>query len=457
VSDTANEWKRWPVADLQSEGMLLVEDGNHGEYRPRREEYGSEGVPFIRIPDMGDGYVDFVHADKIGPGARARIRKGVGAPGDVLISHKGTIGKVAFAPLDSPEFVCSPQTTFWRSLDTDRIDQRFLYYSLQSPDFQAQLDSRKNETDMAGYVSLTSQRSLSVLVPSIEIQRSIGRTLGSLDEKIALNRRMSETLELIAQALFRSWFVDFDPVCAKADRRWRKGETLPGMPADTWDLWPSEFEDSEIGEIPKNWTLTLLDTVLSIDRGVSYKGEGLVESGRPMINLGCFAGRGRFREEKVKRYGGDFRSSHVAKVGDLLLANTDITQQRVVLGSPVIVPSHLGNCIFSHHVYGLRFKEEQAETRLLVYYNFLQPPFRERAEGYATGTTVLFLPQDAILKSTILTPPASLLRAFNQIVGVLRQAAETAGVESKTLGDARDTLLPELLSGELRVPVDDSR
>src|SRR4051812_18506605 len=105
------------VADLQNAGALRVEDGNHGEYRPRRDEFSDEGVAFVRAADLTDGHVNFDQAECINAIARARIRKGVGQPGDIILSHKGTVGRVARAGENAPPFVCSPQTTFWRVTD----------------------------------------------------------------------------------------------------------------------------------------------------------------------------------------------------------------------------------------------------------------------------------------------------------------------------------------------------
>src|SRR2546429_9800457 len=109
------EWRTATVTELQREGVLLVEDGNHGEYRPRPDEFVSAGVAFIRAADMDAGRVLFETASRINERARQRITKGIGAPGDVLLSHKGTVGKVALVLDDAPPFVCSPQTTFWRT------------------------------------------------------------------------------------------------------------------------------------------------------------------------------------------------------------------------------------------------------------------------------------------------------------------------------------------------------
>jgi type I restriction enzyme S subunit len=145
----AGEWRTATVTELQRDGILLVEDGNHGEYRPRPDEFAESGVAFIRAADMDGGRVLFSSAAKINDRARQRITKGVGAPGDVLLSHKGTVGKVALVPDDAPTFVCSPQTTFWRTRDERRLDRKYLYAFLRSAGFHSQLATRAGETDMA--------------------------------------------------------------------------------------------------------------------------------------------------------------------------------------------------------------------------------------------------------------------------------------------------------------------
>src|SRR6185312_5141906 len=151
--------------------------------------------------------------------------------------------------------------------------------------------------------------------------------------KIDLNRRMSETLEAMARALFKSWFVDFDPVRAKAEGR------DPGLPQPLADLFPARLVDSELGEIPKGWGVGAVGDLCDVDKGLSYKGGGLANhGGLPMVNLGCFEGGGRFKAENVKRYRGDFKARHVVDAGDLLIANTDMTQNRIVLGSPALLP-----------------------------------------------------------------------------------------------------------------------
>ncbi|HEY2953302.1 MAG TPA: restriction endonuclease subunit S, partial [Verrucomicrobiae bacterium] len=217
---------------------------------------------------MDSGRVLFERAQRINEVARQRVRKGIGAGGDVLLSHKGTVGKVAYVPLDAPPFVCSPQTTFWRVKDPKQLDRRYIYFYLLSRTFREQLDSRKGETDMADYVSLTTQRTLKVTVPPLAEQKAIAAVLGSLDDKIELNRRMNATLEAMARALFQSWFVDFDPVRAKLD-----GRQPSGLDPATAALFPATFQNSESGLIPKGWTVGKVGDLATLNRNAVNPGD----------------------------------------------------------------------------------------------------------------------------------------------------------------------------------------
>jgi len=432
------------VADLEKAGQLLVQDGNHGEYRPRRNEFVESGVAFIRAADMSDGRVRFDRASNINEVAAKRITKGIGRPGDVILSHKGTVGKVALAPDDAPLFVCSPQTTFWRTLNPQKIDRRYLYVFLRSPIFRQQLASRAGETDMAPYVSLTSQRGFRVALPPIEDQRRIGVMVGALDDKIEMNRRMNETLEAMARAIFKDWFVDFGPTRAKMEG------CRPDIAPDVCALFPDRM-DAE-GQ-PEGWIASPVRQYFSVERGLSYKGDFLSTSGTPMVNLACFKGEGLFDGAGLKYYTGAFKPRHAASPGTLLIANTDLTQQRVVLGSPYIVDENIGrDAIFSHHVYALRPRSTgAADWTSFFYFHLLRPEFRARARGFATGTTVLFLPKDAIEDFEFAMPPANLRRCFDKLVAPLRDKQRANEAESRTLAAIRDLLLPKLMSGQIHI------
>ena len=131
---------------------------------------------------------------------------------------------------------------------------------------------------MAG-ITGTDLAQLPVKVPSLPEQRAIAHVLGTLDDKIELNRRMNETLEEIARGLFKSWFVDFDPVRAKMDGRWRQGESLPGLPADLYDLFPDQLVQSELGDIPEGWDVKTLGECYDLTMGQSPPGNTYNDNG----------------------------------------------------------------------------------------------------------------------------------------------------------------------------------
>ena len=236
----AGEWYRYEVGDLIATKKLLVGDG----YRAKNDELSSSGLPFARAGNIDSGF-RFDGADHFPEENLARVGNKVSEPGDVVFTSKGTVGRFASVRPNTPRFVYSPQLSFWRSLDRDTIEPRFLYYWMLGPEFFVQFHAVAGQTDMAEYVSLADQRQMHISVPPLPEQHAIAHVLGTLDDKIELNRRMNETLEAIAQTVFKSWFVDFDPVRAKME-----GRKPCGMDAATAALFPDSLEQSELGEIP---------------------------------------------------------------------------------------------------------------------------------------------------------------------------------------------------------------
>jgi len=330
--------------------------------------------------------------------------------------------------------------------DSKKIYPRFLFAVLRSYEVQARIRNMHVGTLIPHFKKGDFDK-LYIPVPDKKTQETIGDMYWEISVKIELNQRMNATLEATARALFQSWFVDFDPVRAKLDCR-----TPSGMDAASAALFPDSFEESTLGHIPKGWSIKNLGEIAEIQKGLSYKGSGLVEEGGvPMVNLGCFTGRGIFNVGRVKHYTGEYRDRHLIRPGDLVIANTDMTQNRVIIGSPAIVPELDGakEFLFTHHVFAVRFKTSSEIWRRYVFFTLLKPEFREIAEGFSTGTTVLALPRDGLEKYSLCLPPVPLLEAFEKQVIPLLAKIDTNLHQSRSLTTLRDTLLPKLLSGEL--------
>lgn len=427
---------------LQEQGLLLVEDGNHGEYRPRADEFCFGGTAFIRASDMDGGRVLFSSASKINETALARIRKGVGRPGDILFSHKGTVGKLALVPDGCPPFVCSPQTTFWRSLDDSHLDRRYLYCYMQSTEFRNQWSSRKGETDMADYVSLTAQRELRVAVPPIREQRAIAECLSALDDKIELNRRMNETLEAMARSLFKSWFVDFDPVTAKA-----AGKKPFGMTDDLAALFPSKFVDSDQGPIPKGWRYRPVGEVIESvfdgphatppdsDQGVVFLGI------KNMTGTGLdFSEIRHISEADWPKWTRRVTPRH----GDIVFT------YEATLGFFALIPPGL-RCCLGRRMALVRPSDGTAHPHFLFHW-FVSEPFQETIERGAThGSTVDRVPLLDFPKYPVIWPTIPLVEKFEHRASSIWASIHQRQEESRQLIALRDSLLPKLLSGEIRL------
>jgi type I restriction enzyme, S subunit len=429
-------WREALVADLLARGELRVEDGNHGEYRPRSNEFSAHGVPFIRAADLQQGRILFERADRITDIALARIRKGVGAGGDVILSHKGTVGRVAIAPLDSEPFVCSPQTTFWRVLDESVLDRRFLYYLLQSPFFRRQLNARKGETDMADYVSLTAQRSLRLLLPDIDEQRTIGEALGALDDKVDLNRRTKKTLEATARAIFKSWFVDFDPIHAKGEGRQPSsiGSTVP---------IPSEMRASPLGPIPEGWETKRIEEIVDVSTGVLEPGQHPDEM-FDHYSIPAFDAEGL----PAQQSGIEIKSiKRVIPEKSVLISRLNPRFPRVWWVFP---PG--GNRAISSTEFLVVTARENI-SRSFLYCLLRERGIQSRLVGMAAGTSGSHqrVPERTLLSMLVPVPPRSIVKLFDSVVDPMLKGRAHAQVETRTLGEVRDALLPRLVSGELRL------
>jgi len=282
---------------------------------------------------------------------------------------------------------------------------------------------------MAPYVSLTSQRGLSVTLPPIGTQRAIARILGALDDKIELNRRMSETLEAMARALFKSWFVDFDPVRTKSE-----GRDL-GLPIQVSELFPHSFKDSELGQIPSGWEVHDIYTITDVIYGAPYKSTLFNEErrGKPLIRIRDLETHdpGIFTPEIHPR-------GYLVQAGDLIVGMDGEFRAHLWRGPDSWLNQRL--CCF---------KAKVGIPRAFVHYSIEKLlDFFERSK---TGTTVIHLGKSDIDTFRVLVPPMPVLLKFAGIARPLDARVVSTAQESRLLATLRDALLPRLISGELRI------
>ena len=457
------------------------------EYGKALRDYRSAKGPY---PVFGTNGPIGWHTDRLDAG-----------PG-VIVGRKGAYRGVHYA--SGPFSVID--TAFYLKPKVP-MDVRWAYYELLTHDI--------NGLDSGSAIPSTSREDfygLPVRVPPLPEQHTIAHILGTLDDKIELNRRMNETLEAMSRALFKSWFVDFDPVHAKAalkhhvaNRIPRQGDStrstkaapsdhsplegesarqgrqpavepvggnqtplpllkggdwtakraqvyLDGMEAETAALFPDSFTASELGPIPAGWDIRPLAECIDIIRGLSYNGSKLAATGLLMHNLNSIYEGGGYKQAGIKYYAGDFKARHTTRPGDLLVANTEQGHDRLLIGYAAIVPSRSdATSLFSHHLYRLRLRPLANLTPDYLCHLLNTQRMHDRVSSYATGTTVNMLPLDALRLPRVAVPCGPLVTAFDRAAKAARERQEQIVEEVHTLTALRDTLLPKLVSGELRI------
>ena len=244
------------------------------------------------------------------------------------------------------------------------------------------------------------------------------------DELLELNRRRIALLEKMSKELYREWFVRL---------------RFPG------------YQDAEFYKgLPCHWTPTKIGDVISFDKGLSYSGKHLCEKGEgvPLVNLKCFRIGGHFRPDGVKFYDGDFTLKHIVQGGDIVVANTDLTQSGGIIGNPAIVPALADEMIISHHLCAVRLGD-QVENKQFFYYLLLSRSFKGHAYGFANGATVLGLRTDDIKRFEFLMPDDETLALFNKAANAFYEEIRLLLTANKKLVATRDSLLGRLYSGKL--------
>ena len=380
----------------------------------------------------------------------------VKGPG-VVTGRYGTIGEVFYVDEDY-----WPLNTTLYVRDFKDNDPRFISYFLRTLDFQAYSDKGAVPGLNRNHLHLAKVR-----LPGKSAQKSIARVLSSLDSKIALNRDINQTLEAMAQAIFKSWFVDFDPIKAKIAAKQEGRDPLraamsaiSGKPdaeldtlppeqyeqlAATAALFPDEMEDSELGEIPRGWSCGGLGDICSFTAGSAFKPEhqGSTEGDYPFIKVSDmnlagnevfiqsannYVSKAQQSEMKAKLH--PVGATVFAKIGVALISN-----RRRLLTSPTIIDNNLMSASPVEGKSGQYFLYSLLST---LDFNTL-----------VSGTALPYINVSDLKKISIVRPPYDACRSFEAKASSIFSMMQTLAAQSSTLAATRDALLPKLLSGEI--------
>ena len=343
--------------------------------------------------------------------------------GVIITGRVGTLGK-----LFAPSGPCWPSdNALVIQPSSPETDFRFLRYALQHVIAEA---AGMNRGAANPLITQGDLGQLPVSHPPLPEQRAIAHILGTLDDKIELNRKQNETLEAMARALFKAWFVDFEPVRAKMEGRWQRGQSLPGLPAHLYDLFPDRLVESELGEIPEGWKYAPLSQFIEI-----------LDSRRVPLSS-------KQRAERRGIYPYHGAAGVLDFVDDYLFDGI-----HVLIGEDGSVVKDNG-CPYTQYVWGkfwvnnhahvLRGRGITNETLLI---------FLDQCDiaPLVTGAVQPKLSQGNLKKIPFIDAGDQLINGFREVIDPIFKQIRDATEESRTLAQLRDTLLPKLISGELRV------
>ncbi|EOK6313968.1 restriction endonuclease subunit S [Vibrio parahaemolyticus] len=348
---------------------------------------------------------------------------------------------------DDAEEVCFESHIIRCRIDRQKADPLFLFYYFQSKLGKSNVDCYVEQG--AGAAGIRGTDLLKVLVPDIDVehQRKVAKALYQLDRKIKNNFLVNQTLEQMAQAIFKSWFVDFDPVKAKMN-----GEQPDGMDAVTASLFPDKLVESELGLTPEGWDVLPLSKYINIKHGFAFKGEYFSdkETGDICVTPGNFRIGGGIKLDKLKYYDGPIPEDYIFSKGDLMVTMTDLSKQADTLGYPAFVPESEGKTYLHNQRIGkVELKIEQ-DIKNYLYSFFCSSGYRNEVLSGVTGSTVKHTAPKKIMAIEVALD-LRVADKFSQLVAPLFEKKAQNLVENSYLEKLRDTLLPKLLSGEIEL------
>ncbi len=332
--------------------------------------------------------------------------------------------------------------------DPKKCDSRFLLYSIQSRAVQDEIKVNEGTGSTVSNLRIPLLEALPILYPPLTEQKTIAGVLGALDDKIELNRRMNATLEAMARTLFQSWFVDFDPVRAKLD-----GRPIAGLDPATAAFFAEHIDRTEDFPRPQGWKISRLGDHVDLVRGNTYKSKLKDLPGPYLFGLGSIHRNGGFRDDSLRTYGGESAPKLILRPGDLFASLKDVTQAADLLGAVARVPVEIPAGRLTQDTVKL-VPRDTGISFAYLYRALLLPEYREYCRGRATGTTNLGLSREDFLNYPILVPAKAIQSAFDAFDSKIESKIANNRIQSRNLAKLRDTLLPKLLSGDLRIQGD---
>jgi type I restriction enzyme S subunit len=425
-------WTTVTLGELCDEGGGEIRTGPFGS-QLHESDYSDHGIPVVMPKDISTGRIDETSVARVSQNHVDRLSQHRLLIGDIVYGRRGDIGRRALVGEREAGWLCG--TGCLRiSPGGEAVDSQFLFYRLGESSIVADIRNRAIGATMPN-LNTSILRDTVLTIPSVNVQRRIAGVLGAYDDLIEVNRRHIALLEETARALFEEWFVRF---------------RFPGHENVV-------INDTPDGSLPEGWRFAPLTDACVFQRGRSYRSAELSESeGLPFVNLKCIVRDGGFRSSGLKRYTGQFRPHHIVRHEDIVLAVTDMTQERRIVGRVARIPLlEEPEAVISMDL--VKVEPLASINRVYLYAWLAYSEFGATAAGYANGANVLHLSPTSIAPLPALLPPEEIQIAYGEVVGPMLTLAETLSLAEGRLQAARDLLLPRLISGELSLAATESQ
>jgi type I restriction enzyme, S subunit len=395
------------------------------DYRGKTPKKTEEGIPLITARIVKNGFIHEANEFIAEKDYDSWMVRGLPEMNDVVLTVEAPLGEVA--QIKDKRVALAQRIVTLRGKE-GVLDSGFLKYFLQSDIGQARLRERETGTTVTG-IKQSELRLIEIDAPPFESQKKIASLLRSLDDKIEINRQINQTIEAIAKAIFKEWFVDFKH---------------PGISV--------ERGQSEVGVKPTNWKISSLSDVISVTHGFAFKGENFSdeETEDVLLTPGNFRIGGGFNYSKFKYYKGQYPNSYVLNKGEVIVTMTDLSKEGDTLGYSALVPEVPGKKLLHNQRIG-RVIVKHEYLRLFVYLLMQQDNYRSFILGGATGSTVRHTSPSRICEYKFILPPTEILAEFEAILTPYLYLIEENHSQIQILAQLRDSLLPKLMNGEINI------
>lgn len=430
----ANNWKIVRFEEIKAESKNAFSMGPFGS-KIKAENFKLQGVPVLKGGNLSGIFINEDSFDYLDENKASELKASTAVRGDIVITHRGTLGQVGIIPHSSKyEKYIASQSQLKLSFNRELVDPNFIYYFLKSPEGQSKLLANKSQVGVPAIAqALTSVKSIEINLPSLVEQKRIADFLINIDYFLLNLMESNQILEMLARTIFKSWFVNFDPVHAKA-----AGQEPEGLSAGIAALFPSEFEESELGLIPKGWEIQ------SLDKNIDYL-NGLALQKFPALGIGTdlpvlkIAQLRAGKTDPLIMANVSSKPAYIIRDGDVVFSWSGTLEVKLWTG---------GDCALNQHLFKV---SSSTLPKWFCYLATLSHLDNFRAIAESKQTTMGHIQRGHLTEAKIILPPTESLNAFSSVMSPIIDTVINNSVLTRTLSNIRDELLPRLISGKIQI------